>query len=103
MTKTHTNQINTIENDVKANDSRNFPRFFVYFSGVFERYRTYKPLKFNRVKFNIGRMYNTSSGKVRIPVNGYYQFTFHTLKWPSRGRVKVAMMINGVPFTTTET
>lgn len=59
---------------VSENDPKSFPRFWVWYEGDVNS-SIYNPLKFNRVQYNTGSIYSTSTGKVTIPVNGLYQFS----------------------------
>ena len=73
--------INSINKNLVDNDPKSFPRFWVWYEGEIwdgmngNGEEPDDPLKFNQVVYNIGDMYNNSTGIVTIPVDGLYQFS----------------------------
>ena len=96
--------INTINSNLATNDPKSFPRFWVYYSGSISSGTGYSPLKFDRVEYNTGAMYSTSTGKVTIPVNGLYHFSVNLKKVAgSSGYATFYIYINGTPYSFSDT
>ena len=96
----NTASINTINSKLARIDPISFPRFWVWYDGRIESGTDYDPLKFNRVEYNTGAMYSTSTGKVTIPVTGLYHFSVNLKKVAtSNGQAYFYIYINGSEYS----
>jgi hypothetical protein len=77
-------------------DPKSFPAFFVYYDGMADIAPT---VKFNRIEYNTGSMYSSSTGKVTIPITGLYQFSVNLRKNPDSNRVSFSILVDGSAYT----
>ena len=68
-------EVEGIRNELALNNQTNFSKFFAYYDGNINPGENYFPLKFNKIEYNDGNLYNSSTGKVIIREDGFYQFS----------------------------